>query len=164
MIFLCSSQSSCDAVDMPLNLRGFTAAFGGRGRSLHFIENALEEFVTQGKKLILAAIFLVVFSITAVAADKNHATITLFKPTQVGSTLLAPGDYDLGWSGVGNGVKVTVSKDRKVLTTAPARVVEERNEEKSVSTQQTSAGSVKLTGVALPKVSFTFQDETANGQ
>ena len=117
-----------------------------------------------GKKLILAAIFSIVFSVAAVAADKNHATITLFKPTQVGSTLLAPGDYDLGWSGVGNGVKVTVSKDRKVLTTAPARVVEERNEEKSVSTQQTSAGSVKLTGVALPKVSFTFQDETANGQ
>jgi hypothetical protein len=124
----------------------------------------LEEFVKQGKKLILAAIFLVVFSITAVAADKNHATITLFKPTQVGSTLLAPGDYDLGWSGVGNGVKVTVSKDRKVLATAPARVVDAHNEEKSVSTRQTDAGSVKLTGVALPKVSFTFQEETANGQ
>src|SRR5215471_12006182 len=101
MIFLCNSGRACEAVDMPLNLGGFTAASSGGGWSLHFIENELEEFVKQGKKLILAAIFLVVFSITAVAADKNHATITLFKPTQVGSTLLAPGDYDLGWSGVG---------------------------------------------------------------
>jgi hypothetical protein len=124
----------------------------------------LEEFVKQGKKLILAAIFLVVFSIAAVAADKNHATITLFKPTQLGSTVLAPGDYDLGWTGVGEGVKVTLSKGKKVLATAPARVVEGRNDESSVSTQQTDAGSVKLTGVALRKVSFTFQEETANGQ
>ncbi len=120
--------------------------------------------MTQGKKLIWAAIFSIVFSIAAVAADKNHATITLFKTTQVGSAVLAPGDYDLGWSGVGNGVKVTLSKDRKVLATAPARVVEEHNEQKSVSTQQTGAGSVKLTGVQLPKVSFTFQEEAASGQ
>ncbi len=118
----------------------------------------------QGKKLILAAIFSLVFSIAAVAADKNHATITLFKPTQLGSAVLAPGDYELGWSGVGNGVKVTLSKDRKVLATAPARVVEERNEERSVLTKQTDGSAVKLTGVQLPKVSFTFQEETASGQ
>lgn len=121
------------------------------------------------KKFILAAIFVVVFSIAAVAADKSHATITVYHPAQLGSTLVAPGEYDLNWTGTGNDVKVTLSKGKKVLVTAPAKVVEERNPDAgdgAVSIAQTGSGTAKLTGIQLPKLSFTFTDAAAssNGQ
>jgi len=119
------------------------------------------------KTIILAAIFTVVFSIAAAAGDKNHATITVYKPTQLGATLLAPGDYEMAWSGTGNDVKVTLSKGRKVLATAPARLSEKRDlYGGGISTEQTETGVLKLTGVQLPKVAFTFGEATgsANGQ
>lgn len=111
--------------------------------------------------------FIAVFSMAAVAGDKNHATITVYRPTQLGSTLLAPGEYEMAWSGTGNDVKVTLSKGRKVLVTAPARLSEQRDlYGGGISTEQTEAGVLKLTGVQLPKVAFTFGDATgsANGQ
>jgi len=119
------------------------------------------------KKIILAAIFIVVFSMAAVAGDKNHAIITVYRPTQLGSALLAPGEYDLAWSGTGNDVKVTLSKGKKILVTVPARVSEQRDlYGGGISTEQTENGALKLTGVQLPKLAFTFADTagSANGQ
>jgi hypothetical protein len=122
------------------------------------------------KNFILAAILIAVFSVAAFAGDKSHATVTLNHPAQLGSTALVAGEYDLSWTGTGNDVKVTLSRGKKVHVTVPARVVEQRDPEGgdgSVSYAQTEAGLVKLTGIQLSKVAFTFTDGAAgseNGQ
>ena len=56
------------------------------------------------------------------AADKS--SIKIYEPVNVGGKTLNAGDYDLQWEGTGSNVELNFLKGRKVVATAPARMVE----------------------------------------
>jgi hypothetical protein len=58
----------------------------------------------------------------AFAAEKKP--IKIYEPINVGGKTLATGDYDLQWDGSGSNVELTFLKGKKVVATAPARMVE----------------------------------------
>jgi len=106
-------------------------------------------------KATLATIALVCFSVSGWASNKMKANIKVSEPVHVGSAQLAPGDYKMSWTESGANAEVTFSQGKKVIATVPAQVTEARSgyDGPALHTDTTSG---TLTGVELPKLSFSF--------
>lgn len=59
---------------------------------------------------------------SALAAEKG--SMKLFDPTMVNGTQLSPGDYEVQWEGTGSDVQLQIIRNKKVVATAPATVVQ----------------------------------------
>ena len=94
------------------------------------------------------------------ASDKMKVTITIHDAVRVGSNELAPGDYQMKWTGTGANAEVTFSKDKKVIATVPAQVVDGPTGYQRPAVHFTSD---MLTGIELPNKSFTFATDTVTG-
>jgi hypothetical protein len=92
------------------------------------------------RRFFICAAMLALFSVSAFA-KANSEKVTLPALT-VGSTQLAAGDYDVTWDGTGADAKVSFLKGRKVVCTAPAKVIEQGNKNEGVETA--SQGGVKM--------------------
>ena len=80
----------------------------------------------KASKLTLGTVALVLLSVSAWASDKMKANIQIFKTVSVGSTQLAPGEYELTWTGTGTNAEATFSQGKKVVATVPAQVTQTR--------------------------------------
>jgi len=114
----------------------------------------------KASKLTLGTVALVLLSVSAWASDKMKANIQIFKTVNVGSTQLAPGEYQLTWTGSGTGAEATFSQGKKVIATVPAEVTQERSGY-SGPALYTDSVSNTLTGVELPKVSLSFTSDSS---
>ena len=71
----------------------------------------------------LAAVLLLLFAVSALAADKgNKTTVTVLDPVMLNGKMLAPGDYTVTWEGSGSDVQVSFLRGKKVVATASAKV------------------------------------------
>src|SRR5262245_2919394 len=111
------------------------------------------------RNFISGAVLMALLFVTGWAADSMKATIRLFQPVKLGSAQLAPGEYKMTWQGTGSQVEVTFSQGKKALVTVPAQVVQERSGYRNPAVQ-TNSKTNALTGVALPTMSFSFDNNS----
>ena len=88
------------------------------------------------------------------------ANIQIYNTVNVGSTQLAPGEYQLTWTGTGTNAEAIFLQGKKVIATVPAQVTEERSGY-SGPALQTDSVSNTLIGVELPKVSLSFTSDSS---
>src|ERR1700678_1155333 len=92
------------------------------------------------KRLFVVATMLAALSLPALA--KNSQTVSIPSTVKAGTTQLAPGNYDVTWTGTGPDVQVTVTQNRKVITTFPAKLVQENNKNEGLETDSQSGTEV----------------------
>jgi hypothetical protein len=109
----------------------------------------------KASKFTLGAIALVLLSVSGWASDRMKANIQIYNTVNLGSTQLAPGGYQLTWTGSDTSAEATFSQGKKVIATVPAQVTQERSGY-SGPALHTDSVSNTLTGVELPKVSLSF--------
>ena len=114
----------------------------------------------KASKFTLGTIALVLLSVSGWASDKMKANIQIYNTVNVGSTQLAPGEYQLTWTGTGTNAEAIFLQGKKVIATVPAQVTEERSGY-SGPALQTDSVSNTLTGVELPKVSLSFTSDSS---
>ena len=114
----------------------------------------------KASKFALGTMALVLLSLSAWASDRMTASIQIYKTVNLGSTQLAPGEYQLTWTGTGTNAEATFSQGKKVIATVPAEVTQERSGY-SGPALYTDSGSNTLTGVGLPKVSLSFTSDSS---
>ena len=73
------------------------------------------------KSVMLALAVLVA---TSAFAGSNKGTLHLSQPAQVNGQAVPAGEYQLRWEGTGSNVEVSFMQGKKVVTKAPAKVVE----------------------------------------
>lgn len=77
------------------------------------------------RHIILTTIMLIV-SLALQAASKDSAKVTFDESVTVGGTQIPAGDYRVRWEGTGTPIAVTITKDNKVVASAPATLIEGR--------------------------------------
>lgn len=105
---------------------------------------------------------LLLLSVSGWAGDRMKANIQIYQTVHIGSTELAPGEYQMTWAWTQSGSDgvVTIWQDRRVITTVPARVTQVRSGYRS-PVLRTNTASNTLTEIELPKISFYFGIENA---
>ena len=111
-------------------------------------------------KFTLGTIALVLLSVSAWASDKMKANIQIYETVHLGSSRLAPGEYKMTWTETGTNAEVTFSQGKQVIATVPARVTQERSGYDG-PVLHTDTVTNALTAVALPKMSFSFSNDSA---
>ncbi len=89
-------------------------------------------------------------AVPALAASKSQ-TVTVPAAVQVGTTQLPAGDYKVTWTGSGTSAQVTLAKKGVAPVTVPAKVMEQKNDFKGVSTD-TQDGKQVLKTILLSNV------------
>jgi hypothetical protein len=107
----------------------------------------------KANKFTLYTVALVLLSASAWASDKMKANIQIYEAVHVGSTQLAVGEYKMTWTENGTSAEVTFSQGKKLIATVPAQIAQARS---GYSGPAIETDSSTLTGIALPKQSFTF--------
>jgi hypothetical protein len=100
------------------------------------------------KRLFGSAMMLALLSVPALAA-KNSQSVNVPETVKAGSTQLAPGNYDVSWTGTGPTVQVTFTLNKKVIATVPAKLVEQPNRNEGLETD--SQGGVEVLHTILMK-------------
>ena len=114
----------------------------------------------KASNFTLGTIALVLLSVSGWASDRMKADIQIYNTVHVGSTQLAPGEYQLTWTGTGTNAEAIFLQGKKVIATVPAQVTEERSGY-SGPALQTDSVSNTLIGVELPKVSLSFTSDSS---
>ena len=114
----------------------------------------------KASRFTLGAIAVVLLSVSGWASDRMKANIQIYKTVNVGSTQLAPGEYQLTWTGTGTNAEAIFLQGKKVIATVPAQVTEERSGYSSPALRTDSVSNT-LTGVELPKVSLSFTSDNS---
>lgn len=103
--------------------------------------------------LVISFFAFALLSGTALGATKQ--AINIPRAVTVGATTLAPGNYDVEWSGEAAVVQVTFMKDKKMVVTSPARLVSETNKLGGVSIMNQD-GADTLKSVRTKNASLYF--------
>jgi hypothetical protein len=113
------------------------------------------------KRFFGFALLLVLFVAPAFAGGKSQK-VTFFTPVQVGSNQVAPGEYNLTYTGTGSSVQVTLTKNNKAVVTFPATAAVGN----SMPGMETSehGGVATLQVLHLNKISFTVASTPQSGQ
>jgi hypothetical protein len=74
------------------------------------------------KSVVLA--LAVLLATSAFAGSTNKGSLHLTEAAQVNGQAVPAGDYQLRWEGTGSDVEVSFMQGKKVVTKAPAKVVE----------------------------------------
>jgi hypothetical protein len=112
------------------------------------------------KRLLVFTVLFALFSAPAFAA-KNSQTMTVPTAIKVGSTELPPGDYDVTWTGSGPNVQVTFLRNRKVVVTLPAKLVDQANKNEGFDTSNQSGVEI-LQSIRLKNMSLVLENSTAS--
>ncbi len=111
------------------------------------------------KRFFVSALMLTLVSAPAFAA-RNSQTVNVPETIKAGSTQLAPGDYNVTWTGTAPNVQVTFTQNHKVLATVPAKLVEEANKNEGLNTE-TTAGVEVLEAIRLRNMTLVFEGSPA---
>jgi hypothetical protein len=111
------------------------------------------------KRFFVFATVLILLSVPALAA-KNSQTVNVSTAVNAGSVQLKPGDYNVAWTGSGPNVEVTFSRNKKVLVTLPAKLVEETNKNEGFDTN-TEGGVATLQAIRLSKMTLVLNGSSS---
>jgi hypothetical protein len=112
------------------------------------------------KRSVAFAMMLTILSAPAFASG-NSQTVNVPEPMKAGSTQLAPGDYNVTWTGTGPNVQVTFAHNRKVIVIVPAKLVEEGNKYEGLLTNK-QGGVETLESIQLRKVSLILEGSSSS--
>ena len=70
---------------------------------------------------------LAVLVATSAFASNNKGSLHLSEAAQINGQAVPAGDYQLRWEGTGSNVEVSFMQGKKVVTKAPAKVLELKN-------------------------------------
>lgn len=73
----------------------------------------------QIKYAALLSTFALLFSVSALARDKNQHSVEISDAVQIGDTQLKPGNYRVEWQGTGPEIQVNFVRDGKTVATVP---------------------------------------------
>lgn len=76
------------------------------------------------KSLIATLAVFLLLSFAAFARTKDSGSFNLTSPAKIGTTQLAPGDYQVRWNGTGNNVQMNVLQHDKSVATMQAKLVQ----------------------------------------
>lgn len=107
--------------------------------------------------LLTVASLLCLFPMVATAGTKQSAKINFSDPVVISGTQIAPGDYTIRWDGTGPDVKVEILAGDKEIVSAPAKLINQRNDNPQVVTKSDN-GSATLEAIGLPKVTLQFSE------
>lgn len=112
------------------------------------------------KRFFVVVMMVALLSAPAFAA-KNSQTVAVPSAIKAGSTMLAPGDYNVTWTGSGADVQVTFAKNKKVIVTLPAKLVEENNKNEELDTDSKTGVDV-LRAIRTRNMTLLFKDSAAS--
>jgi hypothetical protein len=112
------------------------------------------------KKSMVLATMLAVFAVPAFAG--NSQTVNVPTPMKAGATQLAPGDYNVTWTGTGTDVQVTIAKNKKVIVTLQAKLVEKPNREVGLDVE-TQNGVDILDAIRLKNMTLVVANSPSSG-
>jgi hypothetical protein len=114
----------------------------------------------KASKFMLGTIALVLLSFSGWASDRMKANIQIYKAVNVGSTQLAPGEYEITWTGSGTSAEATSSLGKTVIATVPVHLTQERSGYSSPALHTDSVSNT-IIEVELPKVSLSFTSDNS---
>ena len=112
------------------------------------------------KRFFAFATMLTLLSVPALAA-KNSQTVNVPTVVKVGSAQLIPGDYNVTWTGSGTNVEVTFTRNRKVVVTLPAKLVEETNKNEGFDTNN-EGGVATLQAIRMSKMTLVLENSASS--
>jgi hypothetical protein len=113
------------------------------------------------KRLFGFAMMLALLAAPVFAA-KNSQTVNLPTAMKVGSADVTPGDYDVTWTGSGPEVQVTLTRNRKVVVTLPAKLVEQVNKNQGLD-MDNQGGVQTLQAIRLRNMSLILEGTPSSG-
>jgi hypothetical protein len=95
----------------------------------------------------------------------HNKEVTLGETTRVGNVELQPGVYKIAWNGTGTNVEVDFWRDRKVVASANAELVNGPSQlDSAVQTREVSSGSAILEEIDFKNMQLKFsQGDQAAG-
>ncbi len=119
------------------------------------------------KGLLLGLTLLLATSLFA-AGDSNKGSLQTLDAVTVNGTNLPAGDYSLRWEGTGSNVQLSILKNKKVVATTPARLVDlgSRATTDSAVVKSESNGSRMLSEVRFGGKKYALQigEESGSGE
>jgi hypothetical protein len=103
----------------------------------------------QVKYVTLLSMLALLFSVSALARDKNQHSVQIPDSVQVGGTQLEPGDYKVEWQGSGPQIQVNFVRDGKTVATVPGQLKtnDAHVTQDDIVTDTTSANTKTLTEI-----------------
>ena len=115
----------------------------------------------QAKYVTLLSMLALLFSVSALARDKNQHSVQIPDTVQVGGTQLKPGNYQVEWQGTGPEIHVNFVRDGKTVATVPGilKTNDAKATQDDVVTDTSSANTQKLTEIDFSrnKESLVFE-------
>ena len=111
------------------------------------------------KRFFVFATMLTLLSAPAFAG-KNSQTVTVPEAMKAGSAQLTPGDYNVTWEGSGANVQVTLTRNKKVVVTLPAKLVEEANKNEGLVTDSQGGVDV-LHAIFMRNMTLIFESSSS---
>jgi hypothetical protein len=111
------------------------------------------------KRFLVSATMLALLSVPALAA-KNSQIVNLPETLKAGSTQLAPGDYEVTWTGTGENAQVTFARNRKILASVPAKIVVQNNKLEGLDTD-TEGGVATLQVIRLKNMNLVLEGSSS---
>src|SRR5438105_3709756 len=89
-----------------------------------------EHKTTKEKRMKYTAILALLLMAPAalLAAPKNSANVTFTETVTINGTQIPAGDYRVQWQGTGTAVEASILQGKQVLASAPATLVNAKNE------------------------------------
>lgn len=97
----------------------------------------------KNKSLLTAATILLLPTL-AFARQKDSTQVQFDNSVSIAGTELAPGDYKVTWQGNGSDVTVSFMDGRKIVATAPARLVNEPASQPGAVEVQEGTGKTEI--------------------
>ena len=104
--------------------------------------------------LLGASLFL---ATAAFAGEK--ATVKLYESVKLDGKTIAPGQYDVEWSGTGDNAQVSIRQGKETIATVPAKINSTKTAPASTgySTKSETDGTKQLTGVFVAGKKYTLE-------
>jgi hypothetical protein len=86
---------------------------------------------------------------SAIAGPQAKGSLNLMETVTVGEKQLAPGKYQLEWTGTGSSVELSIAKGKEIIAKIPAKLVTEGRAQRAsgYSTNSEKDGSTSLTSI-----------------
>jgi hypothetical protein len=119
----------------------------------------------KSKSTFAALALSLLFAAGAIAGPQNKGSLKLSDNVSVGDKQLAPGEYQLEWTGTGSNVELSISSGKETIAKVPAQLITLNKAEpgSGYSTNTNPDGSKTLTGISFggKKYELTLGDASA---